>query len=47
MGHEYIDCRAFDLMREHTSCMYRIKEGNIATKGGGKYNNQRGFNQGN
>jgi hypothetical protein len=25
--------------------MYRIQEENVVTEGGGKYNNQRGFNQ--
>jgi hypothetical protein len=27
--------------------MYKIQEENVVTEGGGKYNNPRGFNQGN
>jgi hypothetical protein len=42
--HEEKDCHAFDLMREHTSYMYRIHEKNTAIKGGvPQYNSQRGF----
>jgi hypothetical protein len=48
VGHEEKDFRAFSLLREHTSNIYRIQEENIETEGGGaQYNNQRGFNQGN
>jgi hypothetical protein len=48
IGHEEKDCRAFDLMREKTSDMYKIQEENDTTKGGGsQYNNQIGFNPGN
>jgi hypothetical protein len=34
--HEEKDCRAFDLMRERTSDMYRIKEENVAIDRGGQ-----------
>jgi hypothetical protein len=45
VGHEEKNFRVFDLMREHTSDMYRIQEENTAIEGGGlQYNNQRGFN---
>jgi hypothetical protein len=38
----------FDLMREHTLDMYRIREENVTIEvRGPKYNNQRGFNPGN
>jgi hypothetical protein len=48
VGHEEKDCHAFDLLREHTSDMYRSKKRIPLQKGGGaQYNNQRGFNQGN
>jgi hypothetical protein len=48
VGHEEEDYRAFNLMRERTSDMYRIKEDNVASEGGGQqYNNQKGFNPGN
>jgi hypothetical protein len=45
VGHDEKDHRAFNLMREHTSDMYKIKEEHAVTKGGGpEYNGQRGFN---
>jgi hypothetical protein len=47
MEHEDKDCHAFYLMREITLDMYKIQEENVTTEGGGKYNNPRGFNQGN
>jgi hypothetical protein len=40
VGHEEKDCCTFDLMREHTSDMYNIKEENSMVYGGGQqYNN--------
>jgi hypothetical protein len=39
-------CHAFYLMKERTKNMYKIQEENVVTKGGGKYNTPRGFNQG-
>jgi hypothetical protein len=47
MEHEDKDSRAFYLMRECTSNMYKIQEENVGIEGGGKYNNRRGSNQGN
>jgi hypothetical protein len=48
IGHEEKDFHTFDLMREHTSYMYKIQEENVVIEGGGpQYNNQRGFNPGN
>jgi len=46
VGHEDKDFHTFDLMREHTSYMYKIQEENATIEGGGpNYNNKRGFNQ--
>jgi hypothetical protein len=47
VGHENKDCCAIDMTREHTSDMYMIQKENSMTKGGGKYINERVFNQGN
>jgi hypothetical protein len=47
MGHEDKDCRAFNLIREHTSYMYKIREENATIEVRGQYNNQIGSNQGN